>query len=58
VYVDASNNCNTAAFQLGQTAIGTTIPSRAWNIKVNKLQILFLQIYKQIQTNSLKIRLL
>jgi hypothetical protein len=36
VYVDASNNCNTAAFQLGQTGIGTTIPSRAWNIKVKQ----------------------
>jgi hypothetical protein len=34
VYVDATDSCNTAAFQLGQTAIGTTIPTRAWNLKV------------------------
>ena len=28
VYVDASDVCNTAAFQLGQTAIGTTLATR------------------------------
>jgi hypothetical protein len=33
VYVDVTDTCNTAAFQLGQTAIGTSIPSRSWNIK-------------------------
>jgi hypothetical protein len=36
VYVDATDTCNTAAFQLGQTAIGTSIPSRSWNIKARK----------------------
>jgi hypothetical protein len=35
VYVDASDSCNTAAFQLGQTAVGTALASRTWNIKVN-----------------------
>jgi hypothetical protein len=34
VYVDASDSCNVAAFQLGQTAIGTTITTRSWSIKV------------------------
>ncbi len=36
VYVDASPSCNTLAFQLGQTAIGTTIPVRTWSLKVRK----------------------
>ncbi len=35
VYVDATDVCNTAAFQLGQTAIGTTLAVRSWNIKVS-----------------------
>jgi hypothetical protein len=34
VYVDASDICNTAAFQLGTTAIGTTLATRSWNLKV------------------------
>jgi hypothetical protein len=34
VYVDASTACNTLAFQLGQTGIGTTIPTRSWSLKV------------------------
>ena len=34
MYVDASDSCNTAAFQLGQAAIGTTLATRTWNIKV------------------------
>ena len=34
VYVDATDICNTAAFQLGQTAVGTTLATRSWNIKV------------------------
>ena len=34
VYVDASDNCNTATFQLGRTAVGTTTPARSWNLKV------------------------
>ena len=37
VYVDATDLCNTAAFQLGQTAIGTTLPSRSWNLKVKSI---------------------
>ena len=28
------NGCNTLDFQLGPTGIGTTIPTRQWNIKV------------------------
>ena len=46
VYVDATDNCNIATFQLGQTAVGTTIPARSWNLKVyfyifffNKLRV-------------------
>ncbi len=35
VYADASDACNQLNFQLGPTSIGTTIPSRSWNIKVN-----------------------
>ena len=35
VYVDASDACNLAAFQLGQTAIGTTMPTRSWSIKAS-----------------------
>jgi hypothetical protein len=36
VYVDASDLCNTAAFQLGSTGIGTTLSSaRSWNLKVS-----------------------
>lgn len=35
VYADASDSCNTLDFQLGQTGIGTTIPTRQWNIKVS-----------------------
>ena len=34
VYADSSAACNTLDFQLGPAAIGTTIPSRQWNIKV------------------------
>ena len=34
VYVDATDACNTAAFQLGTAAIGTSIPARSWNLKV------------------------
>ena len=34
VYADSSAACNTLDFQLGSTAIGTTIPTRQWNIKV------------------------
>ena len=35
MYADASDSCNTLDFQLGPVAIGTTIPARQWNIKVN-----------------------
>jgi hypothetical protein len=34
VYADASDTCNQLNFQLGPTAIGTSIPTRQWNIKV------------------------
>jgi hypothetical protein len=35
VYVDASDLCNTAAFQLGSTGIGTTLSAaRSWSLKV------------------------
>jgi hypothetical protein len=34
VYADASDACNQLNFQLGPTAIGTSIPTRQWNIKV------------------------
>ena len=36
VYVDADSACNTAAFQLGQTAVGTILPNRIWEFKVRK----------------------
>lgn len=35
VYVDASPNCNTLAFQLGNTGVYTTLATRQWNIKVS-----------------------
>jgi hypothetical protein len=34
VYAEASDSCNTLDFQLGPTGIGTTIPTRQWNIRV------------------------
>ena len=34
VYVDASDECNMVNFQLGTSGIGTTIPTRQWNLKV------------------------
>ncbi len=41
VYVDASDQCNIAAFQLGQTAVGTTLAQRSWNIKVKITRTVF-----------------
>ena len=35
VYADASDSCNMLNFQLGNTGIGTTVPTRQWNIKVH-----------------------
>lgn len=34
VYVDANTACNDLNFQFGNTAVGTTIPSRSWSVKV------------------------
>jgi hypothetical protein len=34
VLVDSSNSCNMLNFQMGNTAIGTTLATRSWNIKV------------------------
>ena len=36
MYVDASDFCNTAAFQLGSIGIGTTVSARSWSLKVSK----------------------
>lgn len=38
VYADASSVCNMLNFQLGSIGIGTTIPTRQWNIKVTQIQ--------------------
>jgi len=37
VYADASDSCNTIDFQLGTNNIGTTIPTRQWNIKITQI---------------------
>ena len=34
MFADASDSCNQLNFQLGPTAIGTTIATRSWSIKV------------------------
>jgi len=36
VYVDANPACNTLLFQMGPTAVGTTLATRQWTIKVAK----------------------
>jgi hypothetical protein len=51
VYVDASDACNTLAFQLGQTAVGTTIPTRSWSLKV----FFILQDWLGANANQLKL---
>jgi hypothetical protein len=35
VYAETADSCNTLDFQLGPTGIGTTIPTRQWNIRVS-----------------------
>ena len=35
VYVDISDACNALTFNLGQSGVGTTVPTRAWSIKVS-----------------------
>jgi len=40
LYADASPSCNTLDFQLGSTAVGTTIATRSWNIKVTQISCL------------------
>jgi len=35
VYADASPSCNTLLFQFGPSAVGTTLATRQWNIKVS-----------------------
>jgi len=35
VYVDANPACNTLQFQMGPSAVGTTLAARQWNIKVH-----------------------
>ena len=40
VYVDATDACNTLAFQLGSVGVGTSIPSRSWNLKVSIQSVL------------------
>ena len=38
VYVDMCNqNCNTLAFQFGTTGVFTSIPTRAFSIKVQRV---------------------
>jgi len=37
MYVDANPNCNTLMFQLGNAAVGTTLATRQWNIKVTQV---------------------
>jgi hypothetical protein len=44
VLVDASNQCNVLSFQLGVNAIGTTVASRSWNLKVQSTFGLFCSI--------------
>ncbi len=36
VYLDSSNSCNELSFTLGANAVGTTIPTRTWSIKVTQ----------------------
>ncbi len=42
MYVDASPSCNNLNFQLGNTGVGTTIPTRTWSIKVIQFPTVFL----------------
>jgi len=37
VYFDASNECHDLSFNFGQSAIGTTIPTRSFTIKVSQI---------------------
>ena len=38
VYVDASTACNDLTFLLGETASGTTLATRSWNIRVTQYE--------------------
>lgn len=37
MYVDANPACNTLLFQLTPTAVGTTLATRQWNIKISQI---------------------
>lgn len=37
MYVDASNSCNMLNFQLGTNAMGTTLATRSWNIRISQI---------------------
>jgi len=37
MYAETSDSCNTLDFQLGPTGIGTTIPTRQWNIRITQI---------------------
>ena len=37
VYVDSSDSCNALTFNMGQSGIGTGIPTRSWSIKASIL---------------------
>jgi len=37
MYADASSSCNQLNFQLGNAGVGTTIPTRQWNIKITQI---------------------
>lgn len=38
MYVDSSDQCNELSMLLGTTAVGTTIPTRSWTIRVTQLE--------------------
>jgi len=47
VYVGASPSCNLLVFQLGQAAVGTTIPVRSWSLKVSLNPRCLFELIKQ-----------
>ena len=55
MYVDATDNCNTAAFQLGQTAIGTTLATRSWSIKVSYMKLKYPSAHAYFTFTSLSL---
>ncbi len=64
MYVDANPACNTLLFQMGPTAVGTSLATRQWNIKVvQNTQYFFYQFYileiikKYTETNLVSLTL-